>query len=171
MKISIRQAGAAQDPHVFFAEGQELGLGPDEIEGKLDGPVRVQAILAASGDRMVISGTITMRVGLVCSRCLEDCQGSFSTSFAWYCQPRVPGMLVNKDDDVLWYNPQESFIDITEYVREQVILAVPLKPLCREDCAGLCPVCGSNLNIQSCSCREERTVIHNNASYITLKQG
>jgi uncharacterized protein len=49
---------------------------------------------------------------------------------------------------------RDDKIDLTEVVREQLYLALPMKPLCREDCKGLCPVCGVNRNRETCTCQE-----------------
>ena len=46
-------------------------------------------------------------------------------------------------------------LDLCEAVQEQVIMALPVRPLCREDCRGLCPVCGADLNEESCTCAEK----------------
>ena len=51
---------------------------------------------------------------------------------------------------------REGTIDLKEDVREAIILAFPLKPLCRPECRGLCPHCGRNLNEEKCECREEK---------------
>jgi uncharacterized protein len=170
MKISTRQLRNANEPYDFAAEGAELGLEAGDIDGVLSRPVRVRALAVISEDRIVISGTIDLQVGLVCSRCQEDFSCDMASPFSWYCQPQTPGADTN-DDEVLWYNPLQGFIDITARVREQIILAMPLKPLCRKDCAGLCPVCGTNQNVQSCGCNEGNAIIHRHASNITIKQG
>ena len=48
-------------------------------------------------------------------------------------------------------------MDLEAIIREQIILMVPLKPLCREDCRGLCPNCGANLNLESCDCKTDKS--------------
>jgi uncharacterized protein len=58
-----------------------------------------------------------------------------------------------KDLDTAFY--RDGVIDLRELVREQLYLQLPMKPLCRESCAGLCPVCGTNLNTGSCECSYE----------------
>ena len=50
---------------------------------------------------------------------------------------------------------KDDVIDLGEVMREQFFLALPMKPLCRPDCKGLCPICGANRNRQQCECREE----------------
>ena len=48
-------------------------------------------------------------------------------------------------------------VDLEAIIREQIILMVPLKPLCQEDCRGLCPICGANFNRETCSCQVEKS--------------
>jgi len=58
-------------------------------------------------------------------------------------------------EEVQYLSPDTNIIDLGEDVRQFLILSLPLKILCREDCAGLCPVCGANRNRSSCSCTTE----------------
>ena len=60
-----------------------------------------------------------------------------------------------KDDDLNVSFYKDDQIDLGEVMREQFYLALPMKPLCREDCRGLCPVCGVNRNRESCTCQAE----------------
>jgi uncharacterized protein len=56
----------------------------------------------------------------------------------------------DEDVDISYY--RDDRIDLNELLREQFYLALPMKPLCRDDCKGLCPQCGTNLNTGACSC-------------------
>ena len=58
-----------------------------------------------------------------------------------------------KDDDLNVSFYKDDVIDLGDVMREQFYLALPMKPLCREDCHGLCVVCGTNLNRETCSCK------------------
>ena len=64
--------------------------------------------------------------------------------------------LAEEDVDISYYRDDQ--IDLTELLREQFYLAVPMKPLCREDCRGLCPSCGTNRNTGTCQCQPAETV-------------
>jgi uncharacterized protein len=59
------------------------------------------------------------------------------------------------DDELDTAFYQDGVIDLGQLVREQILLLLPMKPLCKESCAGLCPVCGTNLNTGSCACSPE----------------
>jgi uncharacterized protein len=60
-----------------------------------------------------------------------------------------------EDDDLETSYYRDDEIDLNELLREQFYLALPMKPLCREECRGLCPQCGTNLNTGSCDCAPE----------------
>ncbi len=59
-----------------------------------------------------------------------------------------------EDDDLSTAFYEDNVIDLGQLMQEQCYLAVPMKPLCREDCRGLCSECGTNLNSGSCECRQ-----------------
>jgi uncharacterized protein len=61
---------------------------------------------------------------------------------------------VSDDDDVVGFAGNE--IDLSDEVRDEILLAMPLKPLCKDDCQGLCPVCGGNRNTVPCTCEADR---------------
>jgi uncharacterized protein len=65
-------------------------------------------------------------------------------------QPAEPAEELEEEDELYLY--QGDHLDLVPMVREQIILASPMQPLCREDCLGLCPQCGQNLNERCCAC-------------------
>jgi len=103
-----------------------------------------------------------------CCRCLE--------SFALPVKGDAHYTLVPFQDDLKdegeWSSEDDAFgfyredmIDLESLVYEQILLQIPLKPLCRENCRGLCPRCGTNMNVSSCSCREDQA----NSPFAALK--
>lgn len=123
-------------------------------------PVNVDIRLVKEKRKVLLSGRIETELELACSRCLEACRHSLSTQLelVYYPSP-FPGEgnkeLNEKDLSVSYY--REGIIDVREDVREAIILALPLKPLCRPGCRGLCPHCGLNLNEKECECRTNQT--------------
>jgi uncharacterized protein len=111
------------------------------------------------GKRVLVEGSARIAVTINCSRCLKDASLPLDLTFREeYLPAEESGKgneqeLSNKDLDISYYANDE--LDITELVKEQILLAVPMKPLCREDCRGLCPHCGKDLNRGSCGCRKE----------------
>lgn len=113
-----------------------------------------------SGDVYYCTGEATCAIQLECSRCLEpyplDLQGQVEFSL----HETGTKMLVDPDelpDTVLIIPPKTTHLDITGPVREALVLELPLKSLCRDDCQGLCPVCGGNRNQTACACSTKET--------------
>lgn len=96
-------------------------------------------------------GRLQTRVHLNCVRCLEPFSHSFDFEIAeLYLFSRQYGL----EEPVYLIEP-DGTVDITEPTRQQIWVSLPLQPLCRPDCGGLCPQCGANLNQESCTCQEE----------------
>ncbi len=106
---------------------------------------------------ILATARIATSVQLTCSRCLGTAVQPLRIEFAERFCPTVDvttGNPIPRDDD-----EQDTFaideyhtLDITEAVRQYALVNLPLSPLCREDCLGLCPVCGQDRNITHCEC-------------------
>ncbi|MDU4959958.1 MAG: DUF177 domain-containing protein [Sporomusaceae bacterium] len=104
-----------------------------------------------NGAVLEVAGRIMGQARFVCGRCLESYLAKVEIPFLADFREGSPER--DPEADVSWY--QGDCINITEPVREALILAEPFKPICRQTCRGLCPVCGKNLNIESCACTTE----------------
>ena len=99
------------------------------------------------------SGAVTCEITVsavfdaVCGRCLEV----FPMPLEFTTKKLVRYEQDEDFEDVI-YTDAGYFIDLAEEIRAQIFFEFPTKPLCKQDCKGLCPVCGCNLNTQSCSC-------------------
>ena len=102
---------------------------------------------------------LTTQLHLECSRCLEDVSVPMHTRFTEEFYPTVDlrtGLAVKAPEGGTGFMLTEAHeLDLTEPVRQQVLLDLPMQPLCRADCAGLCPSCGHNLNQGPCECARE----------------
>lgn len=86
-----------------------------------------------------------------CARCLEQFKQKLIDSTDFIVTPfKQEGGIIDDEDRV--YYDANLRADLWEIVRQTIILALPLKPLCREDCQGLCPQCRTNLNKKKCNC-------------------
>jgi uncharacterized protein len=96
---------------------------------------------------------------LSCSRCLEPFTIPVETSFDLRYQPHATNTGEDEreieEDDLSTAFYENDAIDLGQLVREQLFLALPMKPLCRDDCLGLCAECGTNLNRDTCGCKHE----------------
>jgi uncharacterized protein len=109
-------------------------------------------------ENVFIEGTVTTAVDMPCCRCLEMTRLPLQSSFKYTFVPPPPSSqdeveLNAADLDFAYY--EGDVIDLDTVVLEQIMLQIPIKPLCAESCRGLCPHCGSNLNMTSCNCRGE----------------
>ena len=106
------------------------------------------AVLHKDDDRFRLVGRLSTRLELACSRCLEPFEVPVDAAIDLRYLPQA--LAGNRDEDPD-HDPSTTFysddrIDLGQMVREQCYLALPMKPLCRADCQGLCPMCGTNLN-------------------------
>lgn len=91
-----------------------------------------------------------------CSRCLEPARVTLAAPLTVTFVTRTPGDPEEAGDpDVVYYEGDE--LDIGTEVRDEILLGIPLSPLCREDCQGLCSVCGGNRNVTPCHCEARQS--------------
>jgi len=119
-------------------------------------PVDLDFDINKDKDRFRLVGTVKSELELPCSRCLEPYRMPVDASFDLRYLP-VAEMSVEDegevaDDDLETTYYRDDQIDLNELLREQFYLALPMKPLCQADCAGLCAQCGTNLNTGTCEC-------------------
>ncbi|QJA05491.1 DUF177 domain-containing protein [Thermosulfurimonas marina] len=135
-----------------FEEGPELLADCFPAQG----PVAARVFLKKSGIDVKARGHVKAEVRLACDRCLEEFVWQVDEDFEVEFRPQASAplreetQLTREDLEVIFFEGDE--VPVGELVREQVILSVPDKRLCREDCRGLCPVCGKNLNTGECGC-------------------
>jgi len=134
---------------------------PQEVGGEGDAyrvvsPVELSFDIHKDKDRFRLVGDVRAQLELDCSRCLEPfllpVEATFDLRYlpasAMSTEPERE--VADEDLDLSYYRDDQ--IDLNELLREQFYLALPMKPLCREDCRGLCPQCGANLNTAPCTC-------------------
>ncbi|MGH2750266.1 MAG: YceD family protein [Actinomycetota bacterium] len=118
-------------------------LGDEGIEGDL----RIESVI----EGVLVTGRVRGDAVLQCARCLEE----FDTEVGLrVCELYAgPGHEASDDEDA--YQVEGMEIDLEPMVRDAVTLALPLNPLCREDCKGLCASCGADLNQGACDCKQD----------------
>ena len=109
-------------------------------------------------ENVFVEGTAGTTVEIPCCRCLEMTLLPVGSSFKYIFTPPPAQMqdeceLSAEDLDFAYY--EEDTIDLDAVIFEQIMLQLPIKPLCSETCKGLCPRCGINLNVACCECRKE----------------
>jgi uncharacterized protein len=128
------------------------------------GPLSGSVELRRTSDGILATGQLQIKVEMTCCRCLEP----FSLTVDFYLEeefyPSVDifsGGQINREDaespeeDEATIIDEHHILDLSEVVRQNIVLAAPMHPVCRPDCAGLCSQCGHNLNEDPCGCHEE----------------
>jgi uncharacterized protein len=109
--------------------------------------------------RYRVAGRVRGELELTCGRCLEPftlpVEGDFDLRYVPRTENVGEGEREVGEDDLTTAFYDDDQIDVGELIAEQFHLALPMKPLCSEDCKGLCPHCGTNLNAGTCSCTEK----------------
>ncbi len=119
-------------------------------------PVGVNLEIHKDTNRFRLVGAVRTELELACSRCLEPFRMPIDSSFDVRFLPvsemstDEEGQLQDEDVETSCYADDQ--IDLSELLREQFYLVLPMKPLCVEDCRGLCSACGTNLNAGACGC-------------------
>ncbi len=139
-----------------------LSLAPGDA--RFHGAIAFTARISRFGKDLSVRGVLTGTPVRQCVRCLKDYEAMLSLPFAATYRPDeraggAPGGAVRfegheEDDEV--YLHGGDWLELAEMLREQIILATPMQPLCKTDCLGLCPICGIDLSERRCDCSEER---------------
>ena len=117
-----------------------LEIDPEEAGFAVTSPVHYQLTGSLVSGGVLVSGEVETTISGICGRCLEETEQKIST-----------GKL-----DLFFDIPQGTEeCDVTEDIRAEMLLALPMNLLCSEDCRGLCPQCGTNRNRESCNCDGE----------------
>ena len=122
----------------------------DDIDFELAGPVRVSGrLLSASLGRFYWQGSLAAGVTATCRRCLTSTPRQIDAQIHLVFTEDQ-----DTDDPSEYVVPEKTdVLDLSEAIREELILALEAYVLCREDCKGLCSCCGTDLNTNSCDCR------------------
>lgn len=150
----------AEEPVTAFPV---LSAMQDSGECAFTAPVLVDVTAAREFDHVRVSGRVGTKIELTCSRCLATYEAPLDSSFTIYFRKATSHDEVEEEEteleeqDLISATYSGDEIDLTHEIEEQVVMEIPLKPLCNEECKGLCPVCGTDLNQGACSCPRERT--------------
>lgn len=123
-----------------------------EGDPRPDGPVLVTGRLSAAGaDRFYFSGRFEGVAADACPRCLTEVRAGVATDVQ-FIFAAADDEDAAEDPDVVLLEENARELDLRPAIREEWVLAVPAFVLCRDDCKGLCPTCGTDLNTETCTC-------------------
>lgn len=151
MIINVLQAKKAlgnRQTFEFITSAEQLA-----IEGEtpwMDNVIQVEGELINNGQALAVKGTIFATAKYQCSCCLEEFTVAMEIPFGDNYQ-QTNNEVIDIEADLAYYTGEE--IELTDLVRESLILAEPIKSVCSENCRGLCPHCGINLNTTQCNCQ------------------
>lgn len=117
------------------------------LQRDVDARLRAESVV----EGILVTGTVGGQAVLQCARCLKQLPSGYEVEVCelFYGNGHAP----EPDEDA--YSVKGVEIDLEPMLRDAVTLALPLNPLCAEDCKGLCPRCGRDLNLNDCNCTEE----------------
>ncbi len=157
MKILLDQITEAPRSVVFSEKIDELNLiYTEDSDRDFHFPPSIEVSLEyyKSGRELFFRGRLEGVIEGRCARCVEDYRFPIEKSFNFVLTPEPlspKNKELNRDElGLSFYSAQE--IDLYPFIREQVLLALPTRPLCKDGCRGLCGGCGANLNYEICRC-------------------
>jgi uncharacterized protein len=157
MRIEVENLTTAGTPFVHSYAPEEVEL---EDEGaRLTSDALVEGSASRKGQEVRLRGEIRTEVELLCDRCLAPERKPLAVEFDASFIPREVEAAKDENvelqaEDLIVAAYEGDSVDLDELVREQIMLALPLRRLCREDCKGLCQKCGADLNAGHCSCEQ-----------------
>ncbi len=145
MRIELEnlEGGKGDFAHVY----QPDDLNPVDERVSLIQPATVSGKVRLAGNEVFVNGHVETRAQVECDRCLQPVETPVNTDFA--------AELTEAEMSVSVFDGKA--IDVDEIVKEQILLAVPTRMLCREDCKGICPECGADRNKGDCNCTTNDT--------------
>jgi uncharacterized protein len=129
----------------------------DQIMG-IRTPIAAKVDIFRAGDKYAVKGEMAGSIIIRCDRCLNPFDHEIETGFKlFFAKPsrhmdKAEIELLEEDMETGFLDDDE--INLNDIFKEQLYLSLPIKSLCKEECLGLCPLCGMDLNVNSCQCRK-----------------
>ncbi len=153
LRINISKLSEGDHSYSLSTEPPDIGL-----DSRFDRNVEVEALVEKANRQIVLR--VESRTGgrFMCDRCLDEFRQEVKSEHTIvYVQGGDPPEELQKNQEFQYLPQDVNIVDLGEDVRQYLILSLPLKMLCKEECAGLCPMCGTNRNTSQCSCTVEET--------------
>ncbi len=157
MRVDLTKLEDARTSFDFTLKPTEIDFEGEEFV--LTNEVKIEGKLTKHIAQTDIEGEISTKIEVECSRCLNKVESNLDFPFtAAFVTPENYTEQIEKElafDELEVSIIENEEIDLAELVREQILLAVPTQIYCREDCKGLCRICGANKNLIDCKCEEK----------------
>ncbi len=153
MIVDLDEIGREQPAGTVLAFAEKVESGAEiSFAQQVEGEIR----FTRAGDTVWVDGAVGTTVTLTCGRCLRTFEHRLVGAFREGCRTAATGATLRpRDGGNLILTLAESMLDVTEVVRQHLLMAPPMVPLCRPACRGLCPVCGADRNEVACGCVPE----------------
>ncbi len=109
----------------------------------------------AAAEGYKISGTVTRSTIEICDRCLTEFPQNHELPISFWLTSNHD-LISDENTDFIWFPDGQEWLDISSVIHDIIYLDEPIKTLCREDCKGMCSICGQNLNHNTCSCSSDQ---------------
>lgn len=133
-----------------------------QIDFDFETPLQSEVRVWKAGQSVLIKGKVQTNLQLRCVRCLKEFSFPISSTFELTLHPLKETSSTEEkelgEEDMASNFYEGGEIHLSEIACEQIFLEIPYKPLCHEECKGLCPICGKDLNLTSCNCAKEEFV-------------
>ena len=135
-------------------------FGTEFPDGVLSRPLTVSLKASRTDEKVWVKGVLAGELRLTCSRCTkvfhQEFRIPFSTLYVSHLSERENCVEVTAEQDSPDYAQFDGdAIELLEDMKQNIMLELPISPICQEACRGLCPKCGADLNLGQCGCREE----------------
>ena len=141
MPVIVEPWRIPADGEAVDGEVQPESMGLDALDDiHVTGAIVYELHLQKPGMELIVNGSLSTRAKLVCSRCATEFERDIRDD-SFFCEKQLSDL--------------HAPVDLTEEVRESIILAFPTYPICESACRGLCPRCGANRNREQCGCSEQ----------------
>jgi uncharacterized protein len=149
--IKIKVSNLANGRYDYEFEGKASDL---EIYEPYIGNYKSNVALTKFDNQIILDSETGITASLVCDRCAKEFHSVIKSNYRmiYLFRANYDG---SEKEDIVYLQPDNDKIDLDKDIRDYAILGVPMKKLCSDDCKGLCPKCGKNLNEGSCNCSEE----------------
>lgn len=138
------------EQELFFKKSDVVNL-ENEDDLRFNGPVNYDLLISKAGNELILNIDFDYSYVKPCDRCLSDVENYQESS---HMAKLIRNESEDSDDMDTWML-ENNKLDIDEFVRQLTFLSIPTKTLCDDNCKGLCPICGQNLNESECDCKKD----------------
>jgi uncharacterized protein len=149
-EFRINISNLSEGVHEYRFEAKPSKIGLDE---RFSGTIRIVAKLDKSVRQIFLRAEMQAEGNFFCDRCLDNFHQQIEAAYSMvYVQGDRSTVDLNKEEEIQILRADMNYIDLDDDVRQYILLTIPQKLLCRENCQGVCPSCGVNKNIENCTC-------------------